>query len=385
MSPRGHVWGEFARPLAPAADLRIVALAMLRPTNGMVVHADDPMTPSSASASLAAACSPLFDRRLPATVGVVLLAALLADVYAALELRGVFADGSLWLVQMIVEIGFWPAEQARFVATAAAEVPTVLALKLGETDLYRLTVLWGLGQSLLPLALIAASYPALPRDRRALFVFPLFFYLAGAEATAFASVVVGAAVTAYFWLLLIVITFRVHRPWSWILLAAAAAPAYGAHEIMAFLAPLLTLTSVLRAWRTRASWARFGFLLLAGWFVVVTAREFGLVIVPEHPIQRASIIQSMVHLQFIGTSRELNPPAILGLLALVALPGTLSLHVGRIRFPAWLRSWTVLGFGALCLISAAGPLITDFLFEPTLQFAARYYGALLSLPVERQL
>jgi hypothetical protein len=138
-------------------------------------------------------------------------------------------------------------EPARWATHVLQQAPTVAALKLGMTDLIALAMFYSATMELLPLAFVAGSYLLHPKGEKLFFIFPLVFYLAGAQAAAYEPLAEGSTVTAYFWFLLFVIAFRAKSPvWQMVTLAAAI-PAVQSHEVMVFLAPVLAFAALRRA------------------------------------------------------------------------------------------------------------------------------------------
>jgi hypothetical protein len=330
--------------------------------------------PVRAAAAPIAVAQP-FDRRLPAVAAPILVAAALVNIHAALALRGYFADGSYWLVEMISRGGFFLQEEARLAADFLEELPTALALGLGISSVHSLGVVWGLTLHLLPLVFVAGCYAALPKRSKSLFVYPLFFYLAGVQASAFAAIAAGATAAGYFWLLLILIIYHGKGPWGFAALAAASLPALYAHEVMVMLAPVLAVAAAWRGRCARTAWARLGFAAMAVWFVVVAARQIGFTLYPRDALNRDLFIEAMVKGRFVATRQGINAPTLLGLAAAALLPGLLLTRRAATQAAA------LAGFALLAAATALGPLWWDFLFRPTLQFEARYYGAFLSVPL----
>src|SRR5262249_15488289 len=150
---------------------------------------------------------------------------------------------------------------------------------------------------------------------KAFFIFPLVFYLAGAQPAAFAPLAEGPTATAYFWFLLFVIVFRAKSPIWQIATLVAAIPAVQSHEVMVFLAPVLAFAALRRAGVETISRSRLIFRLMAAWFGIVTVAQIDFTLFHSYEEERASFIASTLALQFIGTQHAVNVPTILGLLA----------------------------------------------------------------------
>jgi hypothetical protein len=324
-----------------------------------------------------------FDRAFRVIALLILAAGFALHVYASSLLRGLYGDGPDIFVRMAHAGTFVFFEPARYATQFVQQLPTVLAMKWGMTDLIGLTMLYSLSMELLPILFTAGCYALLPRGEKALFIFPLIHYLAGAEAAAFEPLVEGPAVTAYFWFLLFLIVFRAKDSVTQLMTCAAAVPAVFSHEVMVFLAPVLAIASMLRARAETIARSRVMFRLLAAWFGIVTAAQLGFTLFPASPENRAYFIASSLAMRFVAAPLEgVNVPMVLGMLALVLLAALLGME-GRAAKTWWHRvSWfLIVAFGAICLGAVAATTMTAYFFAPHLQFYARNYSAVLSLPL----
>ncbi|HXP77901.1 MAG TPA: hypothetical protein VN823_27445 [Stellaceae bacterium] len=333
------------------------------------------IAPGAAEADLAAPVERL-ERPVRVIAGPILAAFAALGVYAAVELRGLYADGSAFLLRMMESGGFFLANPPRRIAHILQQLPVVLAMRLGVTHAGLLGWLFGLAMHLVPLALVAACYWLSPRGKKAYFLFPLFHYLAGSQAAGFAGIAEAPMASAYFWFLLFLIVFRRVPPWA---LALAALPALSLHEAFLFLGPVLALASAWRARSERATGTRVIFRALAVWFVLIAAMQIGYIVTVPDSSSRDSFIGVMLGLGFLIDPSDgfghggVNIPALMGIMA----AGAVGL-AGRLERRA---SVLVASFALLCAMLVAGTAISEGFFAPALQFQARGYGAVLSLPL----
>jgi hypothetical protein len=305
-----------------------------------------------------------------------------SNISAFLVLRGLFDDGPRILVSMLRSGPFVLSEPARWATHVLQQAPTVVALKLGMMDLIGLARLYSATMELLPLAFVAGSYLVLPKGKKAFFVFPLIFYLAGAQAAAFEPLAEGPTVTAYFWFLLFVIVFRARTPVWQIATLAAAIPAVQSHEVMVFLAPVLAFAALRRAAAEAANRSRLIFRLMAAWFGIVAVAQLDFTLFHSYEENRASFIASTLAMKFVAARYGVNVPTVLGILAIVIM--AVLPWLGGPTAKAWKRwvSWIlVCAFAVTCLAAVIGTAETSYLFQPSLQFEARNYGAFISLPL----
>jgi hypothetical protein len=96
-------------------------------------------------------------------------AAVALAFYAALERRGLHADGAAYLMRLLEREAFDLPEPARRAVLVVLQAPTLAALRLGLVDLAGAGFVFCLTLELVPLALLALCYAALPPDRKHFF------------------------------------------------------------------------------------------------------------------------------------------------------------------------------------------------------------------------
>ncbi len=320
----------------------------------------------------------------PTVAWIILLAALVVNLAAALELRGLYADGVGYLFYMIENDGFKLIEPSRLSVQILQQWPTVMGMACGIHDAAKLSVIHCISLQLLPLALVTACYLVLPKDRKNWFFFPLLHYLAGSMGAAFPSIVEGPVATAYFWLVFYSILFRTETGSSQALVTILALPLAYSHEVMIFLAPILALAAVWRASMVESKWQRIGFWLLVLWFLVIVAVQIGFVLNPRDPGNRGTFIKDFIALNWLISYRDINVPVALGLLAILALLVIWLMQLIGLG-STWVKVYSLLviaAFGLVCLLAVVGTVYFDnYLFHPWMQFKARNHSAFVSAPL----
>ncbi len=315
---------------------------------------------------------------------VVFLAAMAVNVAASLGLRGLYSDAGPYLLGLMGKEGFCIVEPSRRTVQFLQQMPVVIGMASGVHDMSTLGVIYSLTMQLLPLVFVYACYLVLPKGRKEWFFFPLLHYLAGSTGAAFPAIVEGPVATAYFWLMLYLILFRTEKRSSLVLAALIALPILYTHEVMIFLAPILAVAAVWRAFKVESRFQRAGLLLLALWFAIVVAVQIGFVVNPRDPSNRGYFIQDFLHLRWLVTADGyINTPIVLGLLSIMAM--LLVWLIPRVgREGSWVKGCSVLvitTFALVCLMAVAGTLYFDRLFCPELQFKARNHPAFVSVPL----
>jgi hypothetical protein len=312
----------------------------------------------------------------------ILIAAVFVNIYAALELRVLYADGAFILQRIMEKEGFAFFVPSRYYTNILQQFPTVAAIWLGVDSIPALIVCYGLTTFLLPLFLVSLCYFVLPPSRKVFFVFPLLHYLAGTTSASFVGISEGPVAGAYFWLLLYLLLFRFERK-AWMLLALLILPVVFLHEVMVFLAPLLAAVA---SWRARQERHKSGvilFALLTMWFLVVAGFQTYFVIFPTEPGNRSQFFQDLIHLKWLLTmSGQVNVPALAGLLALLVIAGV-SLAGRSIQGtkPAKIQWSLVVGFSVVSFSMVAVTIVSERFITPAMQFSARNHSALISFPL----
>lgn len=321
---------------------------------------------------------------LPIALRRVMLGSLLAYAvfafYAAAVRHGLFADGAYVLLKVIENEGFSAFQPARRFAHFLHQLPTIIALRLGVTDLYALTFTYGLTLHLLPLLVTMACYAVLPPGRKIFFVFPYLHFLAGTLASAMAPIAEAPVASAMFWLLLCLTLFGDSGLRSRLLIVACAAGAMLLHEVYAFLGVVLTVAAVYRARRELRPGPRAYFYCLAVWFTVVAGVQVSHVVTPSHVGNRDTFVASFIEFSWLRVGLVPNMPAVLGLAALGAVAGAWALGIRRGRcMPRRLSRTMGVAFALAAIVAIGLPFYSDYFIYPHSQFAARNESAFLSL------
>jgi hypothetical protein len=299
-------------------------------------------------------------------------------IYSALSLQALHADGSYYFINLLKAEGFtWRWEIPRTASHILQQWLAVLAVKLGEHDTQTLIRLYGLPMVLTPILFIGLSYFVLPHDQKDLFVFPVFFYLAGLMASSFSPIGEAQLASAYFWLIFFAVLFVRHRGPAIVIVPLMILPIFFFHESYVLMAPALVLAALYRYWRsTRRDESRF-FLILIGMLLSVVAITLLFILIPksgEYAARSASYLETIRSLAFLASYGQYNPPAMLGILAgAVMLLGGLS----GIQSSSTAQRILLSAMALAALSAVLAPLISDGALSAKLQFDARSYGPIL--------
>ena len=286
-----------------------------------------------------------------------------------------YGDGSAYLYWLLrsrrpLEIAF-----SRDFATIVTELPAVLALRAGVTDIGTVSRLLGAG---LYLPLIASLGLCLwiARERPELVLFPLLSATTVSSNTDFFIISESNVLVVFFWPLLLLLTLR--REWSrgsFTLACILAAPTLLCYESMVFFGPLLLGLAVWRAREMRRAGDRagtLGFLALALYFALGIAIAARSIIYPRDERNLQSFLDAThFYREAQGNFHWLG---ILSFVALVVIAGSLLLR----RWPTVVGRAIIVAFVVGCVLAAVAPAIWPSSFTPVLHSRARVLNAYLA-------
>jgi hypothetical protein len=334
------------------------------------------MTGANRRASPSAGEGPQAGEGFTARIAFAALGALaLVWIHAAFELRGLFGDGFHYLLRIAERETFWLEAPARRAVELVRQLPVLAALELGA-GVEALGVVFGLAMLLLPPALVALCWPALPRGRKHFFAFPLLHYCTGTLGSAVAPVTEGATAAAWFWLLFFRLLFCSPNGAALALTAVLAAGAGLLHESMVLLAPFLAAAAIRRARREPAS--RAAFTALALWFALVVVVQAVHLADPARPDNRAAFVAQLLSFWWLrGLWGSLNLPALFGVAALALLAIFAFVSLPRRRVATLLCT----ALGVAMVAAAIAAIASDAMFGAQAQFNARNNPLLISVPL----
>jgi hypothetical protein len=234
--------------------------------------------------------------------------AVLAQVYAGATLRGLYADGAHYAVQLAA------MEQSLHMPLASQVMQlshgrSWPAMRLGMETPHSVALVFSLFTNVLPGLIILLCLPALPAEERHFFIFPAFVYFAGTLSAQFASVAEGLVATSYFWLLLCLITFGQLTTLCLVLIAVLAVGILDLHEQMLLLGPVLFVGCAIR-WRAESRLLSRIILVLAA-VCALTSTVIGAYFVfrPVYVADRNSFISDFLELRWLNDGSGFNVPA----------------------------------------------------------------------------
>jgi hypothetical protein len=151
-------------------------------------------------------------------------------LYSVSEMRGMFADGSNYIVQILASGDFFLLEPARKLVQLLQQSLLILGIRSGVTDLPTLARLFTLGALGWPIILTASCWLILPREEKGWIIGPLINLVALCPMTSLAAIGEGMIASGLLWMIFFLVLFRTHTIWGAILAVSLTALGAITHE-----------------------------------------------------------------------------------------------------------------------------------------------------------
>ena len=308
----------------------------------------------------------------------ILLAYALASIYAANYNRGLYADGSYYLVRMAETQDFLLFDPARTTVQIIRQFPVIMLQHWGDLSLAQLGQVFSLSMLLIPVALCAVCWPILPSGRKSWIFFPILHILAGVSASRFAAIAEGAIAASYFWPLLFLLLFRTRGAAGQLLFLGMLLPAFCLHETVILLMTILAVVCVLCLRRKQERGSRIFLMVSTAIIVLIAAHELYWIIFPRFAADRAAYFSSLLGLKFLVSDGRANLPLITGILGLAAFIAVAFMNMrapARMKWHPMAVSFVFLSFALAATWSAC---YSDLGFTPNAQLQARNQAVFIS-------
>jgi hypothetical protein len=324
--------------------------------------------------------APDFERAIGKCATFVLVCCALTGCYAALNYRGLYADGAHYLLKIAQSENFYFAVSSRATVDILRQTPTVILRRLTDLSLPRLAQVFSASMLLLPVLMVALCWPILPANRKAWIFFPVLYLLVGASASSFGAIGEGAITAGYFWILLLLLLFRTANTRSKILFLLLCVPAFWLHETTVLLMPILIASCAVRAKELRGSKDLAFLALCAALFVAIIAYDTWWLIGSVNAENRSYYSASLLRLEFLTADHRINLPVVTGSIALLALAVAALWEFGAAQDRIKSQAWAITAcFVCWAVVSVPLAWLADPTFEPFSQMQARNQSVFISV------
>jgi hypothetical protein len=173
-------------------------------------------------------------------------------LYSVSEMRGMFADGSNYIVQILASGDFFLLEPARKLVQLLQQSLLILGIRSGVTDLPTLARLFTFGALGWPIILTASCWFILPRGEKGWIIGPLINLVALLPMTSLAAIGEGMIASCLLWMIFFLVLFRAHSIWGAILAISLTALGAITHESAAVFFVGIAAIAILRMRHTSA-------------------------------------------------------------------------------------------------------------------------------------
>ena len=151
-------------------------------------------------------------------------------LYSVSEMRGMFADGSNYVVHILASEDFFLLEPARKLVQLLQQSLLILGIRSGVADLPTLAKLFTLGALGWPIILTASCWLILPCEEKGWIIGPLINLVALCPMTSLAAIGEGMIASCLLWIIFFLVLFRTHTIWGAILAVSLTALGAVTHE-----------------------------------------------------------------------------------------------------------------------------------------------------------
>jgi len=290
---------------------------------------------------------------------VFLLAILLSTatmLYSVSEMRGMFADGSNYIVHILASEDFYLVEPARKLVQILQQSILVLGIRSGVTDLPTLARLFTLGALGWPIILTASCWLILPRDEKGWIIGPVINLAALCPMTSLAAIGEGMIASCLLWIIFFFVLFRTHSIWGALLAIPLTALGTVTHESAAIFFVGIAAIAILRM-RDSSAVERLTQFAISAAAIWSACYLISVILHPRDIVNLGDFLIGILALAFVEL-HGVNPTAVATMVSFVSvllimraqnkgkkaqpiLLSSISLFVLATAFLLFLPEWTV--------------------------------------------
>lgn len=287
-------------------------------------------------------------------------------LYSVVEMRGVFADGSNYMVHILASEDFYLLEPARRLVQLLQESLLVFGVRSGVTDLPTLARLFTLGTLGWPIILTGICWLILPRDAKGWIIGPLINLVALLPMTSLAAIGEGMIAACLLWITFFLVVFRANSICGAIFAISLVALGAVTHESAAVFFVGIAAVAIMdvRGNSKIRLLTRLAIAVAAAWSACYL---ISVILHPREPANRDDFLIGILALQFIEKNGRMNLPAVATIFSCVSILWIMcAQHDGVDARPVALTS-----VSCLVLIVALFLFLPDSTLAPAAQFSGR--------------
>lgn len=240
-------------------------------------------------------------------------------IAATLTARGLYQDGTYYLIRMAEREWFYLVDPARTTVQVLRQAPVVLLMRTAWLGLPTYAVVFTFAMLAMPLLLVIPCWFIPPRESRAYALVPILSLLVGLFTHSIEAVGEAAMTTSLYWVMLFLLMFRTRAWGSQLVFLALCVPFCFMHEGAALLTAVLVLACAGRWSGATTAQERMFLAGAALALIAILVYQLGWIIHPRIPGQTSTALQSLAGLRFLADDGRVNLTVITAMLACVAL------------------------------------------------------------------
>ena len=219
-------------------------------------------------------------------------------LYAVSEMRGMFADGSNYIVHILASEDFYLLEPARKLVQILQQSLLILGIQFGVTDLPTLARLFTLGALGWPIIVTASCWLVLPRGQKGWIIGPLINLVALCPMTSLAAIGEGMIASCLLWIIFFLVLFRTQSIWGALLAISVTALGAVTHETAAMFFIGLAALAIMRM-RDRSRVERLTQFAISAAAIWSACYLISVILHPRDLANRADFLIGILGLAFV--------------------------------------------------------------------------------------
>ena len=286
-------------------------------------------------------------------------------LYSVSEMRGMFADGSNYIVHILASENFCFLEPARRLVQLLQQSFLMLGIRSGVTDLSTLAQLFTLGALGWPIILTCSCWLILPREEKGWIIGPLINLVALIPITSLAAIGEGMIASCLLWTIFFLVLFRTRSIWGAILAIFLTALGAVTHESAAVFFVGIAAIALIRMRASSAmEWLPQSAISAAA--IWSACYLISVILHPRDPVNVGDFLIGTFALAFVEL-QAVNLAAVATLVALVSIVSIMrAQNKGEIAQPILLSSGSL-----FFLVAALLAFAPEWTVTPVAQFSGR--------------
>jgi hypothetical protein len=219
-------------------------------------------------------------------------------LYSVSEMRGLFADGSNYIVHVLTSEDFYLLEPARKLVQLLQQSLLIFGIRAGVTDLPTLARLFTLGALGWPIILTASCWLILPRGEKGWIIGPLINLVALLPMTSLAAIGEGMIASCLLWVIFFLVLFRTHSIRGAILAISLTALGAVTHESAAVFFVGIAALAIMRM-RDRSAFEWLTQFAIAAAAIWSACYLISIILHPRDPVNLEDFLIGIFALAFV--------------------------------------------------------------------------------------